>query len=187
MINLTSIESPLATVGSQHAARMFARTFSPVALEIPMLFDHENAREIAEELCHRLLAQLGPRYSIKLLPWKLSVTEYPMLMDIVVREAIRSPFLLVTIDGESCLADDVKGLIRRCATAMSRSGGALVGQFYGITKEQLESLPACQCLQQIAEESNIPIFSTVVSLNQSRGAGCASPRRSGSPFVASLP
>jgi len=177
-------DSPLAqTVESKHAWRTAARKFSPTVLEIVALFDEESAREAAENLCDRVLTQLGPRYSVRLLPWKLSVTEFPILTDIVAGEAVRSPFLLVTIKGEIALTPKVESFIRRCADAMRCSGGALVVQLHGIAQAQKESSPAYQCLSCIAEEAKIPIFSTVVELKQSRGAGRASPNRSGFPVA----
>jgi hypothetical protein len=148
-----------------------------------MLFD--EAQEAAETLCDRLLVHLGPRYAIKLLPWKLTVTQFPTLTEIVAREAMRAPFMLVTINGANAMAPEVEALLRRCAEAMRRGGTALVVQLYGISKGEKELSPAYRCLKQIADDAKIPIFSTVVELNQSsRGAGRPSPRRSGSPFVA---
>jgi hypothetical protein len=168
------------------AWRNFARRLTPSVLEIPMLFD--EAQEAAETLCDRLLVHLGPRYAIKLLPWKLTVTQFPTLTEIVAREAMRAPFLLVTINGANALTTEVEALIRRCAAAMRRGGAALVVQLYGITKDEQELSPTYLCLKQIADDAQIPIFSTVVELNQSsRGAGRASPRRNGSPFVAIPP
>jgi hypothetical protein len=189
MNTLTSFtDSRLAYVAeSKHTVRQSAGWFSPTVLEIVMLFDEEDAREAGKNLCDRLLAQLGPRYAIHLLPWKLSVTQFPMLTDIVVRETTQRPFLLVTISGAKPVTSEVKALIRRCADALHRCGGVLVVQVYGIAKAQKESSPTYQCLSRIAEEAKIPIFSTVVELNQSRGAGRASPNRSGSPFVAFPP
>lgn len=171
--------SPLAQiVESKHTWRTGARRFSPTVLEIVSLFDEESAREAGKNLCDRVLAQLGPRYAMHLLPWKLSVTEFPMLTDIVLREATRSPFLLVTINGEIALTPEVESFIRRCA------GAALVVQLYGISHAQQESSSAYQSLKQIAEDSKIPIFSEVIELNQSsRSAGRASPNRSGFPVA----
>ena len=175
-------------VESKHAWRTFARRFAPSVVEIPMLFDDDDARAAAETLCDRLRVQLGPRYAIHLLPWKLTVTQFPTLAEIVAREALRSPFLLVSINGANALTPEVEALIRRCAAALHRGGAALVVQLNGIAKGEQESSPAQQCLARIAEESTLPLFSTVVELNQqSRGAGRASPRRNGSPFVAFPP
>ncbi len=186
MNRLTSFtDSRLAhAVESKHAWRTFARRFAPSVLEIPTLFDDDDARKTAENLCDRLLAQLGPRYAIHLLPWKLTVTRFPQLAEIVTREAMRSPFLLVTINGANAVTPEVESFIRRCAAALRRGGAALVVQLYGISKDQLESSPCYQCLKRIADDSTIPVFSTVVELNQSRGAGRPSPRRSGSPLAA---
>jgi hypothetical protein len=157
-------------------------------LEIPMLFDEDDARETGANLCDRLLVQLGPRYAMHQLPWKLTVTRFPQLAEIVAREAMRSPFLLVTINGANAVTPEVETFIRRCADALHGGGGALVVQLHGIAKAQKESCPVYQCLSRIAEEAKIPIFSKVVDLNhQSRGAGRASPNRSGSPFVAIPP
>ena len=185
----TFTDSRLAhAVESRHTVRKFARRSSPRTLEIVMLFDEDSAREAGENLCRRLNAQLGSRYAVHLLPWKLSVTQFPMLTDIVAREAMRSPFLIVTVNGAKALTPEVEALLQRCAAAMRRGGAALVVQLYGIAKNQKESSPVYQCLTRIAEESNIPVFSIVVELNhQSRGAGRASPRRNGSPFVAFPP
>lgn len=182
MNRLTSFtDSRLAYVAeSRHTVRQSARWFSPTVLEIPMLFDDDNAREAGENLCNRLLAQLGPRYAMHLLPWKLSVTRFPQLAEIVAREAMRSPFLLVTINGANAVTPEVDTFIRRCADALHGGGGALVVQLHGIAKAQKESSPVYQCLKRIADDSKIPIFSTVVELNQSRGAGRPSPIRSGS-------
>ena len=168
------------------AWRTFARRLTPSVLEIPVLFD--EAQETAETLCDRLLVHLGPTYAIKLLPWKLTVTQFPTLTEIVAREAMRAPFLLVTINRANALTPEVEALVRRCAAALHRGGGALVVQFYDISKDKKESSPAYRCLKQIAEDAKIPIFSTIVELNhQSRGAGRASSRRNGSPFVAFPP
>ena len=183
------IDSPLAqAVESNQKLRPFARRIAPNVLEVPMLFDEEEAREAGEDLCHRVIAQLGPRYAIHLLPWKLSVTRFPILTDIVAREAMWSPFFLVTINGEEVVTAKVEAFLRRCTAVMRRAGAALVVQLYGISKAQQKSSPAFQCLKRIADDSKIPVFSTVVELkHQSRGAGRASPNRSGSPFVASPP
>ncbi|HUJ11218.1 MAG TPA: hypothetical protein VL171_14450 [Verrucomicrobiae bacterium] len=185
----TFTDSRLAhAVESRHSVQQSARWFSPTVLEIVTLYDEEGAREAGKNLCHRLNAQLGPRYAIHLLPWKFSVTQFPMLTDIVVRETTRGPFLLVTIRAERAVTPEVETFIRRCAAGMRRAGAALVVQLHGIAKDQKASSPVYQCLARIAEESNIPFFSTVVVLNQSsRGAGRASPSRSGSPFVAIPP
>ena len=190
MNRLTSFtDSRLAyAVESKHAWRTFARRFTPSVLEIPMLFDDDDARETGANLCDRLLVQLGPRYAMHQLPWKLTVTRFPQLAEIVAREAMRSPFLLVTINGANAVTPEVETFIRRCADALHGGGGALVVQLHGIAKAQKESSPVYQCLSRIAEEAKIPIFSKVVDLNhQSRGAGRASPNRSGSPFVAIPP
>jgi len=166
----------------------FARKFSPTVLEIPMLFDDDDAREAGENLCNRVLAHLGPRYAVHLLPWKLSVTRFPQLAEIVVREAMGSPFLLVMINGEDAVTPEIEAFIRQCADALHRGGAAMVAQLHGISEDQLESSLVYRCLKGIAEDAKIPIFSTVVELNQqSRGAGRASPNRSGSPFVAIPP
>ena len=181
-------DSRLAYVAeSRHTVRQSARWFSPTVLEIPMLYDEDDTREAGKNLCDRLLAQLGPRYAMHLLPWKLTVTRFPQLAEIVAREAMRSPFLLVTINGANAVTPEVETFIRRCAAAMRHSGGALVVQLHGIAKAQKEFSQAYQCLSRIAEEAKVPIFSTVVELKQSRGAGRASPNRSGSPFVAIPP
>lgn len=178
-------DSRLAYVAeSKHTARQVARWFSPTVLEIVMLYDEEGAREAGENLCNRVLRQLGPRYAVHLLPWKLSVTQFPMLKDIVVRETTQGPFLLVTISGAKPVTLEVEAFIRRCADALHRGGGALVVQVHGIAKAQKESSATYQCLSRIADDARIPIFSTVVELKQSRGAGRTSPNRSGSPFVA---
>ena len=190
MNRLTSFtDSRLAYVAeSRHTVRQLARWFSPTVLEIPVLFDDDDARETGANLCDRLLAQLGPRYAVHPLPWKLTVTRFPQLAEIVAREAMHSPFLLVTINGANAVTPEVKTFIRRCADALHGGGGALVVQLHGIAKAQKESCPVYQCLSRIAEEAKIPIFSKVVDLNhQSRGAGRASPNRSGSPFVAIPP
>jgi hypothetical protein len=182
-------DSRLAYVAeSRHTVRQSARWFSPTVVEIVMLFDEEDAREAGKNLCDRLLAQLGPRYAIHLLPWKLTVTGFPQLAEIVAREAKRSPFLIVTVNGAKALTPEVEALLQRCAAAMRRGGAALVVQLYGIDKAQKESSQAYQCLSRIAEEAKMPIFSKVIELNQSsRGAGRASPRRNGSPLVAFPP
>jgi glycine/D-amino acid oxidase-like deaminating enzyme len=202
MNTLTSFtDSRLAyAVESKHAVRQSVRWFSPSVLEIPMVFDNDDAREAAENLCDRLLAQLGPRYAIHLLPWKLTVTRFPQLAEIVAREAMRSPFLIVTVNGATALTPEVEAFLQRCAAAMRRGGAALVVQLYGIaaltprlvadsdSKDEKELSPAYRCLKQIADDSKIQIFSTIVDINhQSRGAGRASPRRNGSPFVAFPP
>ena len=190
MNRLTSFtDSRLAYAAeSKHTWRTFARRVAPSVLEIPMLFDDDDARETGANLCDRLLVQLGLRYAMHLLPWKLTVTRFPQLAEIVAREAMRSPFLLVTINGANAVTREVETFIRRCADALHGGGGALVVQLHGIAKAQKESSPVYQCLSRIAEEAKIPIFSTVVDLNhQSRGAGRASPNRSGSPFVAIPP
>lgn len=190
MNRLTSFtDSRLAYVAeSRHTVRQSTRWFSPTVLEIPMLFDDDDARETGANLCDRLLVQLGPRYAMHQLPWKLTVTRFPQLAEIVAREAMRSPFLLVTINGANAVTPEVETFIRRCADALHGGGGALVVQLHGIAKAQKESSPVYQCLSRIAEEAKIPIFSKVVDLNhQSRGAGRASPNRSGSPFVAIPP
>jgi hypothetical protein len=181
------IDKPLIqAVESNNNPRPFARRFAPSVLEIPMLFDEDDAREAGENLCNRVLTQLGPRYAVHLLPWKLSVTQFPMLADIVTRETMWSPFFLVTINGEKAVTPEVEAFIRRCAQVMRRSNAALVVQLHGIAKAQKESSPTYQCLSRIAEEAKIPIFSTVVELKQSRGAGRPSPSRNGSA-VAILP
>lgn len=188
MNTLTSFtDSRLAyAVESRHTARQVARWFSPTVLEIVMLYDEEGAREAGENLCNRVLRQLGPRYAVHLLPWKLSVTQFPMLTDIVVRETTQGPFLLVTISGEKALTPEVETFIRRCAAAMRNSGGALVVQLHGISKDHKESSPVYRSLTRIADDANMPIFSTVVELNhRSRGAGRTSPYRSGSAVTAS--
>jgi len=189
MNRLTSFtDSRLAhAVESTHTARPVARWFSPTVLEIVMLYDEEGAREAGKNLCNRLLAQLGPRYAIHLLPWKLSVTQFPMLTDIVVRETTRGPFLLVTISGEKALTPEVEAFIQRCTAAMRDPGGALVVQLHGIARAQKEFSSAYQWLSRIAEEAKIPIFSTAVELNQSRGAGRPSPNRSSLTHLAALP
>ena len=190
MNSLTSFtDSRLAyAVESKSTPRNLARWFSPTVLEVVMLYDEDGARQAGKSLCDRILALLGSRYSIKLLPWKFSVTQFPMLTDIVVRESTGSPFLLVVINGERAMSPEVESLIRRCAGAMRKSGGALVVQLHGIRKDQKESSPVYRRLTQIAEKSKLPIFSTVVELNQKcRGAGRTSPSRSGSPFVAISP
>jgi hypothetical protein len=190
MNRLTSFtDSRLAYVAeSRHTVRQLARWFSPTVLEIPVLFDDDDARETGANLCDRLLVQLGPRYAMHQLPWKLTVTRFPQLAEIVVREAMRSPFLLVTINGANAVTPEVETLIRRCVAELHGGRGALVVQLHGIAKAQKESSPVYQCLSRIAEEAKIPIFSKVVDLNhQSRGAGRASPNRSGSPFVATPP
>ena len=170
----------------KQAWRSFARRLTPSVLEIPVLFD--EVQEAAETLCDRLLVHLGPGYAIKLLPWKLTVTQFPTLTEIVAREAMRAPFLLVTINGTNAVMAEVESFIRRCAAALHRGGAALVVQLYGISKDEMELSPAYRCLKQIADDAKIPIFSTIVELNhQSRGAGRASPNRSGSPFVAIPP
>lgn len=174
------------TVETKHAWPTLARGFAPSVLEIPMLFDDEDVRKAGENLCDRILTHLGPRYAIHLLPWKLSVTRFPQLAEIVAREAMRSPFLLVTINDANAVTPEVEPFIRRCADALHRGGGALVVQLYGIAKAHKESSPAYQCLSRIAEEATTPIFSTVVELNQSsRGAGRASPNRNG--FAVAIP
>ncbi|HVM61275.1 MAG TPA: hypothetical protein VMV72_10450 [Verrucomicrobiae bacterium] len=182
-------DSPLAQmVESDNKSPTIARRFAPSVLEIPMLFDDDNARGAGENLCRRVLAQLGPRYAVHLLPWNLSVTRFPVLTDIVAREAMWSPFFLVTINGEKVVTPEVEAFIRRCAAAMQRAGAALVVQLYGISKAQQESSPSYQCLKRIAADAKIPVFSTVVELkHKSRGAGRASPNRSVSPFVAVPP
>jgi hypothetical protein len=168
---------PAQIVESEHAGRTFAST----VLEIVTIFDEEIAREAGENLCNGVLTQLGPRYAMRLLPWKLSVTEFPILTYIVARKAMRSPFLLVTINGEIALTPEVELFFRRCAAALRRGGAALAVQLYGISKAQQESSSAYQSLKQIAEDSKIPIFAGVIELNQSsRGAGRTSPRRDGS-------
>jgi len=175
-------------VESRHSVRQLPRWFSPSVFEIVMLYDEEGVREAGKNLCHRLMNQLGPRYAIHLLPWKLSVTQFPMLTDIVVRETTRGPFLLLTIHGGRTLTPEVETFIRRCVRAMRESGGALVLQLHGITKDQKDSSPVYRSLTRIAGASKIQIFSTVVELNhKSRGAGRTSPSRSGSPFVATSP
>lgn len=187
MNRLTSFtDSRLAYVAeSRHTVRQSARWFSPTVLKIPMLFDDDDARETGANLCDRLLVQLGPRYAMHLLPWKLTVTRFPQLAEIVTREAMRSPFLLVTINGGNAVTPEVETFMRRCAGALRCGGAALVVQLYGISKDEQELSSAYRCLKQIADDLKIPIFSKVVDLNhQSRGAGRASPRRSGSPFVA---
>jgi hypothetical protein len=186
---LTSqIETPLAkATASKHKWRTFARQIPPSVFEVVMLFDEDDAREAGKDLCDRVLAQLGPCYAIHLLPWKLSVTRFPQLTEIVAREAMRAPFVVVTINGAKALTPDVESFIQRCAVAMHRGGAALVAQLYGVSKDEQELSPAYRCLKQIADDSTIPIFSTVVELNQNRGAGRASPRRSESPFVAFPP
>jgi hypothetical protein len=164
--------------------KRFMRKFSPTVLDIPMLFDEEEARDAGKKLCSRLLSHLGPRYAMHLLPWKLTVTQFPQLAEIVTREASRSPFLLVAINGEKAVTPEVEAFLRRCAAGSS----ALVLQLHGIAIDQMESSPVYELLTQIAEDSQIPIFSTVVELNQqSRSAGRASPRRNESPFVAFPP
>jgi hypothetical protein len=189
MNRLTSFtDSRLAYVAeSRHTVRQSARWFSPTVLEIPMLFDEDDARELGENLCDRILPQIGPRYAMHLLPWKLTVTRFPQLAEIVVREAMRSPFLLVTINGANAVTPEVETFIRRCTDALRRGGAALVVQLHGIAKAQKESSPAYQCLSRIAEEAKIPIFSTVVELKQSRGAGRASPNRTSFTHLAALP
>jgi len=187
------IDSPLAqaVVESNQKLRPFARKFgrriAPTVLEIVVLFDEDGAREAGVSLCHRVLAQLGPRYAIHLLPWDLSVTQFPILTDIVARETMWSPFFLVTVSGKEAITPEVEAFIRRCAEVMHRSKAALVAQLHGIARNQLKSSPAYQCLKRIADDSQIPVFSTAVELDRSRGAGRASPNRSGSPFVASPP
>ena len=184
------IDSPLAqaVVESKRHSRPFGRGIAPTVLEIVMLFDEDNAREAGENLCRRVLAQLGPRYAIHLLPWKLSVTKFPILTDIVAREAMWSPFFLVTVNGKEAITPEVEAFIRRCAEVMHRSKAALVAQLHGIARNQLKSSPAYQSLKRIADDSRIPVFSTIVELNHhSRGAGRASPNRSDSPFVAHPP
>jgi hypothetical protein len=157
-------------------------------LEIVMLYDEESARSSGKNLCGRALAQLGPRYAIHLLPWELSVTEFPMLTDIVAREAMESPFLLVTINGAKAVTREAEAFSRRCVAVMRRSGAALVVQLHGIAPAQEQSSPAYRCLKQIAEDAKIPIFSEVVELkHQSRGAGRPSPKRSDLLFVATPP
>ncbi len=187
-LTLTSFaDSRLAhVVESRQPRRKFGRAVAPVVLEVPFLFD--DVREAAETLCERLLGQLGPRYAIHLLPWKTTVTQFPTLTDIVAREALRAPFMLVTLNGANTITPEVEALIRRCAAALQRGGGALVAQLYDIARDAKEWSSAYRTLKQIADDSHIPIFSTVVELNQqSRGAGRASPRRNGSPFVAFPP
>ena len=184
----SQIDSPLAqAVESKHHLRPFGRRIAPTVLEIVMLFDEDNAREAGENLCRQVLAQLGPGYAIHLLPWKLSVTKFPILTDFVVREAMWSPFFLVTINGEKAMTPEVEAFVRQCAEVMHRSKAALVAQLHGIARNQLKSSPAYQCLKRIADDSQIPVFSTVVQLNGSRGAGRASPNRSESPFVTHPP
>ncbi len=181
-------DSRLAHIAeSRHTGRQSVRWFSPTALEIPILFDEEDGREAGENLCDRLLAHLGPRYAVHPLPWKLTVTRFPQPAEIVAREAMRSPFLLVTINGANAVTPEVETFIRRCADALRRGGAALVVQLHGIAKAQKESSPAYQCLSRIAEEAKIPIFSTVVELKQSRGAGRASPNRTSFTHLAALP
>jgi hypothetical protein len=189
MIALTTFtDSRLASaVESSRIYRKLGRRFVPSVLEIPMLYDEEDAREAGKNLCRRILAQLGPRYANHLLPWKLSVTKFPTLAEIVAREALRSPFLLVTINGASAMTPEVETFIRRCAAALRRGGAALVVQLYGFGKAKKEFSPAYQSLKQIADDSNIPIFSTVVELKQSRGAGRASPNRTSFTHLAALP
>jgi len=180
----TFTDSRLAyAVESKRIPRAQARTFSPTVLEIPMLFEEDEARDAGKNLCDRVSAHLGPRYALHLLPWKLSVTRFPQLSAIVAREASRSPFLLVAIRGETPVTPEVEAFIRRCAAVSA----ALVVQLHGIAKDQKESSPVYQLLTRIAEDSNIPVFSTVVELRQLRGAGRASPNRSESPFVAIPP
>jgi hypothetical protein len=179
----TFTDSRLAyTVESKSAWRKLGRSSMPRILEIPMLFD--KAQAAAETLCDRLLAQLGPRYAIRLIPWKLTVTQFPTLTEIIAREALRAPFLLVTINGATPLTPEVEALIRRCAAALRRGGAALVVQLYGIAKAEQELSPAYVCLKQIADDAQILIFSTVVERNQNRGAGQPTPYRQESPFRA---
>jgi len=177
----TFSDSRLAyAVESKRIPRAQVRKFSRTVLEVPMLFDEEEAREAGKNLCDRVLTHLGPRYALHLLPWKLSVTRFPQLSAIVAREAMRSPFLLVAISGEGMLAPEVEAFIRRCAAVSA----ALVVQLHGIAKNQKESSPIYQLLTRIAEDSKIPFFSKVVELSQSRGAGRPSPYRKESPFRA---
>ena len=177
----TFSDSRLAyAVESKRIPRAQVRKFSRTVLEVPMLFDEEESREAGQSLCERVLTHLGPRYAMHLLPWKLSVTRFPTLAEIVAREAMRSPFLLVTINGANAVTPEVEAFIRRCAAVSA----ALVVQLHGIAKDQKESSPVYELLTQIAEEAKIPIFSTVVELNQNRGAGRPSPYRKESPFRA---
>jgi len=189
MIALTTLtDSRLASaVETSRTYRNFGPRFAPTVLEIPTLYDEEDAREAGKNLCGRILAQLGPRYANHLLPRKLTVTKFPMLAEIVAREAMRSPFLLMTINGANAVTPEVETFIRRCAAALRRGGAALVVQLYGTSKDEQELSSAYRCLKQIADESKIPIFSIVVELNQSRGAGRASPNRTSFTHLAALP
>ncbi len=171
------------TVETKHAWRRFPRGFAPHILEIPMFYDDADAREAGREFCDRALLRLGSRSVIHLLPWKLTVARYPVLTEIVAREAMHAPFVLVTLHGAKPLSPEVESFIRRCAAAMNRGGSALVLQLYGIEKDKMEFSPVYRCLNQIAKDSKIPFFLEVIE----RGAGRAFPRRNGSPFVAFPP
>lgn len=185
----TFTDSRLAHVAeSRRTVRPSVDRFSPTVLEIPMLFDEEDGREAGQHLCQRLRAQLGPRYALHLLPWKLTVTRFPQLAEIVAREALRASFLLVAISGDQGVTPEAEAFLRRCADALHRGGGALVVQLHGIAPAQKESSPAGQCLRRIAAAASIPIFLTVVTSNQpSGGAGRPTPHRNGTPFVAIPP